>query len=74
MPIIASRPRPVSELSQRGLIGELWGAGPTLAEASSSPLASLDADDVVWVVKRGYSAFFATDLAVELRRRVATNL
>lgn len=67
--IVASGPRPASVLSQRGLIGELWGAGPRREEASATPLASLDGQDVTWVAKRSYSAFFATDLAVELRRR-----
>lgn len=67
-PVMASAPRPAIRIEQRGLGGNLWGLGPTIEEASLSPLPELAADDVVWVRKRSLSAFFATDLDVELRR------
>jgi isochorismate hydrolase len=67
VPVIASAPRPASSIDERGLGGSLWGLGPSRAETSTSSLTHLG--DAVWVEKRSYSAFFATDLAVELRRR-----
>ncbi len=66
IPLIASAPRPASTTEQRGLGGRLWGIGPTPAEAATFCLDTLDG--AVQVAKRSYSAFFATDLAVELRR------
>jgi len=69
VPVLASAPRPASDLVQRGLGGQLWGLGPTQEQTAASCLAELAGDDVVWVAKRSYSAFFATDLAVELARR-----
>ncbi|WP_367404860.1 isochorismatase family protein [Kocuria marina] len=68
VPVLASAPRPASDLQQRGVGGRLWGLGPSAAEVSTSPLASLPGD-AVWVRKRSLSAFYATDLDVELRRR-----
>lgn len=68
VPVLASAPRPASELQQRGVGGRLWGLGPSADEASTSALASLPGD-TVWVRKRSLSAFYATDLDVELRRR-----
>lgn len=67
--VLASAPGPAGDLSQRGLGGQLWGRGASSAQPSTSCLPELRADDVVWVSKRSYSAFFATDLAVELARR-----
>lgn len=69
VPVLASAPRPAGDLAQRGLGGQLWGLGPTWKQAATSCLPELAAQDVVWVTKRSYSAFFATDLAVELTRR-----
>lgn len=69
VPVLASGPRPADELAQRGLGGQLWGLGPNREQAGTSCLPELAADEVVWVAKRSYSAFFATDLAVELVRR-----
>lgn len=68
VPVLASAPRPASDLQQRGVGGRLWGLGPTANEAATSALTSLP-DDTVWVRKRSLSAFYATDLDVELRRR-----
>lgn len=68
VPVLASAPRPASDLEQRGAGGRLWGLGPSAEEASTSALTSLPRD-TVWVRKRSLSAFYATDLDVELRRR-----
>ncbi len=69
VPVIASAPRPADHPEQRGLGGRLWGLGPGRGDARTSCLAELHAEEVPWVRKRSLSAFFATDLAVELRRR-----
>lgn len=69
VPVLASAPRPAQQLAQRGLGGQLWGLGPDREQAGTTCLPELTADDVVRVSKRSYSAFFATDLAVELTRR-----
>lgn len=67
VPVLASAPRPATRAEQRGLGGRLWGLGPSADQARTSALPVL-ADDVVWVAKRSLSAFYATDLEVELRR------
>lgn len=68
MPVIGSGPRPASVLAQRGLLGQLWGLGPTRDQATATAVQGLESDHVRWIRKRSYSAFFATDLAEELRR------
>jgi len=68
VPVLASAPRPASEPAQRGLGGRLWGIGPTPAEAATSAVPELQDGPVAWVAKRSVSAFYATDLEVELRR------
>ncbi|MFI6430738.1 isochorismatase family protein [Rhodococcus oryzae] len=67
VPVIGSAPRAPTEPRQRGLLGELWGMGPTECQSAETSIDSL-ASGVTWVKKRSYSAFFATDLAEELRR------
>ncbi len=47
----------------------MWGLGPDPRQAEETALDELVSPGVVWVKKRSYSAFFATDLAEELRRR-----
>ena len=69
VPILGSGPRPATEPAQRGLLGSMWGLGPDPRQAEETALDELVSPDVVWVKKRSYSAFFATDLAEELRRR-----
>lgn len=66
IPVIASAPKPAFQIAQRGLGGRVWGLGPDEGEASERCLEWTD--DVVWVHKRSLSAFYATDLEVELRR------
>ena len=68
VPILASGPRPAVELAQRGLGGRLWGCGPTPEEAAETAISGLDAPEVAKIHKRSYSAFYGTDLEVELRR------
>ncbi|MFF2555141.1 isochorismatase family protein [Nocardia sp. NPDC058058] len=69
MPVIASAPRPAAVVRQRGLGGSLWGQGPSAAEAAQSCLDGMDEPAVPWIRKRSLSAFYATDLAVELTRQ-----
>ncbi|MEA5455794.1 isochorismatase family protein [Sinomonas sp. JGH33] len=68
VPLLASAPRPATGIEQRGLGGRLWGLGPSAGQAAESCLRELAERDVVWLGKRSLSAFFATDLDVELRR------
>ncbi|MCW4353030.1 isochorismatase family protein [Hoyosella sp. YIM 151337] len=69
VPIVASAPRPAPTTRQRGLGGQLWGVGPAADQAAQSCLPGLQAPDIPWVHKRSLSAFYATDLEVELRRQ-----
>lgn len=68
VPVLASAPRPASDLQQRGVGGRLWRLGPSAKEAATSAFTSLPSE-TVWLRKRSLSAFYATDLDVELRRR-----
>lgn len=68
IPVIASAPRPATSIDQRGLGGRLWGLGPSVTEASTPALEQLADPAVPWIAKRSLSAFYATDLEVELRR------
>ncbi|OZC72692.1 hypothetical protein CH306_03345 [Rhodococcus sp. 15-725-2-2b] len=63
IPILASGPRTASAIEQRGLLGPMWGLGPSAEEGA------ITEPDFVPIAKRSYSAFYATDLEVELRRR-----
>lgn len=66
VPLIRSVPRPANYLKQRGLGAKLWGLGPSAEEAGSLVLPQLR--NVPCIYKRSLSAFYATDLEVELRR------
>ncbi|MFB7056597.1 isochorismatase family protein [Streptomyces vinaceus] len=68
VPILASHPRPARDPAQRGLLGRMWGLGPSSDQAREVGLPRLAGNDVTWMAKRSYSAFYATDLATELRR------
>lgn len=74
VPLLASAPRPARDIAQRGLGGELWGLGPTPDEASSIAAPHLAGDHFSWIRKRSLSAFYATDLEVELKRAGRTQL
>ena len=63
VPILASAPRAASDVTQRGLLGPMWGLGP------SAEQVVIAEPDYLQIAKRSYSAFYATDLEVELRRR-----
>ncbi|MBY4127890.1 isochorismatase family protein [Rhodococcus fascians] len=63
VPITASGPRAAEAIEQRGLLGPMWGLGPSAEEAA------ITEPDYLPIAKRSYSAFYATDLEVELRRR-----
>ncbi|MFI1307646.1 isochorismatase family protein [Streptomyces sioyaensis] len=69
VPVLASGPRPASHLIQRGLLGTCWGMGLSPAQAAQTAVARLGASDVTRITKRSYSAFYASDLETELRRR-----
>lgn len=68
VPILASGPRAASVIEQRGLLGPMCGLGPSAEEVAVTE------PDFVPIAKRSYSAFYATDLEVELRRRVRDQL
>lgn len=74
VPVIASAPRPATDTRQRGLGGLLWGQGPDASEVARSCLSGMDEPGVPWVRKRSLSAFYATDLEVELRRQGRSQL
>ena len=63
IPILASGPRPTGAIEQRGLLGPMWGMGPSAEDVAIAE------PDFVPIAKRSYSVFYATDLEVELRRR-----
>lgn len=68
VPVVASAPRAATTAAQRGLGGRLWGMGPTHDQTSTPALGQLTDPRIPWVSKRSLSAFYATDLDVELRR------
>ncbi len=74
VPVISSAPRPATVPAQRGLAEPLWGIGPSAAEAEATAVPELAGYPHVRVWKRSLSAFFATDLDVELRRLARTQL
>jgi isochorismate hydrolase len=63
LPILASGPRAAEAIEQRGLLGPMWGLGPSAEDVAVTE------SDFVPIAKRSYSAFYASDLEVELRRR-----
>ncbi|MEV7417086.1 isochorismatase family protein [Streptomyces sp. NPDC089919] len=69
VPVLASGPRPADDLAQRGLLGSCWGMGLSARQADRVALPRLAAPDVTRIAKRAYSAFYASDLEAELRRR-----
>ncbi|MGP3690615.1 isochorismatase family protein [Streptomyces sp. IBSNAI002] len=69
VPLLASGLRVASEPAQRGLLGSCWGIGLTAEQAAETALPRLRAADVTRIAKRSYSAFHASDLETELRRR-----
>lgn len=66
VPVLRSALRPAADLQQRGLGGRLWGMGPTVQEVSDVVVPQLR--EAPCMYKRSLSAFYATDLEVELRR------
>jgi bifunctional isochorismate lyase/aryl carrier protein len=68
LPLLASAPRPAEHLAQRGLGGRLWGKGPSVEQVKQTAVHGFDDPGPTTVRKRSYSAFYATDLEVELRR------
>ncbi|MCX4781717.1 isochorismatase family protein [Streptomyces sp. NBC_01264] len=69
VPLLASGPRAAAEPAQRGLLGSCWGIGLLPEQAAATTLPRLAAADVTRIAKRSYSAFHASDLETELRRR-----
>ncbi|GAA1756708.1 isochorismatase family protein [Rothia terrae] len=66
VPVVTSAPRPATVAQQRGLGGKLWGLGPSAVQTQEAILPELRG--CVRIHKRSLSAFYATDLEVELRR------
>ncbi|WP_164493103.1 isochorismatase family protein [Streptomyces sp. ADI96-02] len=69
VPILSSGPRPASDLAQRGLLGDCWGIGLSPEQAAQVAVPRLGAIGITRIAKRSYSAFYASDLETELRRR-----
>lgn len=72
VPVMISAPRPATLVAQRGVGGKLWGLGPNHEQSQEEILPELS--DCVRIHKRSLSAFYATDLEVELRRLGKTQL
>lgn len=68
IPLITSAPRPAYQLYQRGLGARLWGKGPTLEESEERIIDGLSEPEVPCMRKRSLSAFYGTDLEIEMRR------
>lgn len=68
IPVIASAPRPATDIRERGLGGTLWGIGPSYNDISQPCIEELSEPAKATVYKRSLSAFYATDLEVELKR------
>ncbi|MFW0168824.1 isochorismatase family protein [Rothia sp. CCM 9417] len=68
IPVIASAPRPATDIRERGLGGTLWGIGPSYDDISQPCIEELSGLAKATVYKRSLSAFYATDLEVELKR------
>ncbi|MFJ6799032.1 isochorismatase family protein [Streptomyces sp. NPDC091268] len=69
VPVLYSRQPPDQTPHQRGLLADLWGAGPGAAPDDADITAALTphpGDHIV--TKHRYSAFHATDLAAHLHR------
>lgn len=68
IPVITSAPRAAAHLKQRGIGAELWGLGPSQEETDTSHFPELAEPEFPRIRKRSLSAFFGTDLDIELRR------
>lgn len=68
IPVVASVPRPATDIRERGLGGILWGIGPSHDDISQPCIEELSGLAKATVYKRSLSAFYATDLEVELKR------
>lgn len=52
----------------RGLMLDMWGAGPSAEDAAPDPALGLAGEPVRLLAKRSYSAFFGNDFEMQLRR------
>ncbi|ONF49416.1 hypothetical protein RSM1_09055 [Methylobacterium radiotolerans] len=68
IPIFASRVPPTRDSRERGLMMEMWGAGPKAGTHDLDQRLGLEGYDLRFLVKRSYSAFFGNDFDVLLRR------
>jgi len=66
VPIFASHVPKPRRLDERGLMADMWGAGPS--GAGFEPALGLDVFHARPLVKRSYSAFFGSDFELLLRR------
>lgn len=69
IPLMVSAPRPATSLSQRGLGAKLWGMGPSVQDTQTFAIDGLSNPQIPRILKRSLSAYFATDLDIELRRQ-----
>jgi len=68
VPIFASQAPAAHDIRERGLMLEMWGKGPSPLGAELDQGLGLDTGVVRQLMKRSYSAFYANDFEVMLRR------
>ena len=68
IPIFVSHVPPARNSKERGLMLDMWGAGPTPGQHAPDPAIGLPDEDIHPLAKRSYSAFFASGLEIMLRR------
>lgn len=67
VPLFASHV-PSQHGRERGLMRDMWGAGPGAGEEGLDPALGLADEPVRMIAKRSYSAFFGNDFELLLRR------
>jgi isochorismate hydrolase len=68
VPVFASHASPARRGCDRGLMRDMWGAGPSTAAETLHPALIVPVGQLYPVAKRSYSAFYGTDLEIGLRR------
>ena len=68
IPVFASHVPPGRDRRERGLMLDMWGSGPTDGNDALNPGLGLAGYSIRPLAKRSYSAFFASDFEVTLRR------
>lgn len=68
IPIFVSQVPPTRQVCERGLMRDMWGKGPSSENPGLDPELGLDGHQIRPLVKRSYSAFYANDFELMLRR------